>query len=356
MPTKKRKGGNFFGEGTYGCTFSPPPACIGPEIKVAPLPRNSNQILAKIFAKESDLDKEWDYVQKIANVDPKQEIFLFAASRCQTTKGNVRKDKAAKSCTIVTDGNRSGKTVLHMAKMKFGGMTLEDYVRTQGVSLDQFVNMVLPILGGIRKLIKHKLIHHDLKFDNILYNPNDGGVKVIDFGLMVPLTGVYNPVENHYLNSKYWLHPPEYRIAQFILDNPRVYRITKDIGRQEVAEVIRTLKVHFDENTGITLRQSIIDEAFRYQCDYEEAFIKYFKAVFNKRQGAAALDYMAKYANKVDIYSFGITLAYLSTYIRYRSIEERRRFMDVIKMFVHPDPRKRPSPTKARTMLMTAIL
>lgn len=353
MPTKK-KGGDFYGQGTYGCTFSPPPVCTEPETKIAELPRRNKDILAKVFARESDLNEEWKYAEKVARVDPKQEFLLFAASRCKTTVRKVRADKSAAACSFVKNARKS-ETPLYMAKMKLGGMTLEDYVIKNPVSLDVFVPIVLPVLEGIRKLITHKLVHHDLKFDNVLYNPADGSTKIIDFGMMIPLARVYS-YHNPYLDSKYWLHPPEYRIAQFIYDHSQVYAPTKEQSLSMITEVIDTLNIFFDDTTRVTLQQTILDEAFQNQRDYVNAFQSYVQTIFAKqRYGADALDFMSKYSNKVDIYCFGITLTYLSTYIKFRSTAERKRFMEIIKKCVHPDPRKRPGPMKLRTMLMSAI-
>lgn len=351
----KKRGGDFFGEGTYGCTFSPPPSCSGAETNIAKLPHNHAHIMAKIFRKQEELDNEWSYATQIAKIDPEQKIFLYSAARCETSSKNVRADPQSRSCTILKSVPRK-PTTMYMSKMKRGGMTLDDLVRKNSVSLQQIIPIMLPVLEGIRKLIKNKLIHHDLKFDNVLYDPVTKTTNIIDFGLMVSMTGVYDPSINEFLYSDYWLHPPEYHIAKFIYDNPNVIYPVKEQCRRTSRQALELLDVYFDDMTKAKLKDIIINRMFGgSECDYDDYFMNYMKAVYNHRRGIDAINYMAKHANKIDVYSFGIILTYISTYLSFQSPVEKQQYFDIVKMFVHPDPRKRPGPTKAATMLKSVL-
>lgn len=345
----KTDGGDFFGEGTYGCTFSPPPQCSGQQTSIAPLPKKKGQILAKVFRDIDDLDEEWRFAKQIAKIDPKQRVFIYSAARCATSSKNVRKDRQASECSIVNQA--PDNATLHMALMKKGGVTIEEFALSKGgISLKEFIFAVLPIIDGIDMLIKNKIVHHDLKFNNILYDPKTRVTNIIDFGLMIPMTGAFNKRLNPYLFSNYWLHPPEYRIAQYAYEHYRSGPSTEEcyaVARDAIA----TLDVYFDNRTKETIKSGITQYTFQSEYEYEEAFVHFMSSVFNRRKGKAALDYLAKYANKIDIYSLGIMMVFLSSYLKFRDTNERKEFMSVVKFFVHPDPRKRPSPKKAVIML-----
>jgi serine/threonine protein kinase len=362
MRSKTRVGGDFFGEGTYGCTFSPPPACTQSEDVARGRNRNrgaASAHIGKIFDDEESFNTEWNIAQKMAKVDPAQSIFLYPISKCTTTLKDIKKDRQAKKCSYVVKAVKAAKaatTTFPMVNMVKGGMTLEGYVRNNRVSPTVFLNAIIPILKGLKLLKRHNLVHHDLKFDNILFNPTTSDTKVIDFGLLVPLKGVYDETVNEYLYSNYWLHPPEYRIFQYVNNHTysQVAATTKDDARKLLEENLKIIDINFVSGYKHTLKDIIIKKCFKYHCEYDEAFVKYMLAVCKRPSKANAFQYMTKHATKIDIYSLGITMTYLSMFLDYRDDVQKNKLMELIKHFVHPDPRKRPSPTTALALIAAA--
>lgn len=297
------------------------------------------------------MDTEWDIAKKMAKVDPTQSIFLYPISKCTTTYKDVKKDAESSKCSYVTKVPHRSKTskTFPMVNMVKGGMTLEDFVRKNHVSPSQFLNAILPVIKGLTMLKRQNLVHHDLKFDNILHDPATGGTKIIDFGLLIPLKGAYNEVDNGFLYSNYWLHPPEYRVFQYINEHSQsqVSATTKDAARKAAADNVKILNINFETGDQYTLKEVITTQCFRYYCEYEEAFMKYMLAVCKRASKADSISYMTKQASKIDIYSLGITMTYLSMFLNYKSDAQKKQFMEIIKQFIHPDPRKRPTPAKA---------
>lgn len=350
----KKVGGKFFGEGTYGCAFSPSPACITDETTIGKVPSDKSKAIAKVFLKKQAMNVEWDLSKQIQKIDPKQKSFLYPLSQCDTTVAELKKDPDAARCSYT----RSYKdpTILPMVKMTKGGMTLEKYVKKNNVSLTDFVGAVLPVLGGIRKLNKAKMVHNDLKFNNILYDPDTFETKIIDFGLMIPEKDAFDILKNVDVRSKYWLHPPEYLAESFVRNLPYFEYPVKRHARKIVADVMKMLDIFFDSTTKIRLKDTLVNKVFESYCEYEEEFTKYLlNGVLNKRRGQESIDYMTKYANKIDIYSLGISMMYLGDYLYFMSSKEEDKFYAVLKHFVHPDPRKRPGPTKAAKLLKSLV-
>ena len=69
--------------------------------------------------------------------------------------------------------------------MEFGGISLKDYIMgTQAnLSLKDFFHIALEIVATLDGLIRHRVIHKDIKPANILINPTTWEVKLIDFGI-----------------------------------------------------------------------------------------------------------------------------------------------------------------------------
>jgi len=69
--------------------------------------------------------------------------------------------------------------------MEFGGISLKDYAigMQANASLKDFFHIALKIVAILDGLIRHRVIHKDIKPANILINPTTREVKLIDFGI-----------------------------------------------------------------------------------------------------------------------------------------------------------------------------
>jgi len=94
------------------------------------------------------------------------------------------------------------------------GITLKKYVDTFGkYPVNQIMNLIIPILNGLKEMHKHKLYHRDIKPDNIFLR-KEGMPMIIDFGAARQavgeksldftqlLTHGYAPPEQYETNSK----------------------------------------------------------------------------------------------------------------------------------------------------------
>jgi diguanylate cyclase (GGDEF)-like protein len=65
----------------------------------------------------------------------------------------------------------------------FGGISLANYAQSAPLSLDQFFPIALQIIQTLEVLYRQRVIHKDLKPQNILINPNTLEVKLTDFSI-----------------------------------------------------------------------------------------------------------------------------------------------------------------------------
>jgi predicted ATPase/signal transduction histidine kinase len=65
----------------------------------------------------------------------------------------------------------------------FGGISLRDYTQNQPLSIGEFLPIALQLVQTLNQLLQSRIIHKDIKPDNILINPESKQVKLIDFSI-----------------------------------------------------------------------------------------------------------------------------------------------------------------------------
>jgi predicted ATPase/signal transduction histidine kinase len=65
----------------------------------------------------------------------------------------------------------------------FGGLSLARLVRQRSFTLDEILEMALTVVGVLGKLHERHVIHKDINPSNIVFNPETGQLKLIDFGI-----------------------------------------------------------------------------------------------------------------------------------------------------------------------------
>ncbi|HEY9298698.1 MAG TPA: AAA family ATPase, partial [Phormidium sp.] len=63
----------------------------------------------------------------------------------------------------------------------FGGESLKDNITSQRIELLDFLQIAIQLSDTIGQIHKHKIIHKDIKPQNIIINPETGLVKITDF-------------------------------------------------------------------------------------------------------------------------------------------------------------------------------
>lgn len=344
------QGGAFLGEGTYGCTFSPAVGCavIGNN---KPKVKKKLKELTKVYRTDEDVELEWGFSKILFKVDPDQKYFIYSDKRCDIPIPILKKQKDANKCTIITESKNVAKTTakLPVLQMKFGGITLEEYVHSEKRTIREFLPKAQHILEGIRKLHSKGYIHQDLKFDNILIDKN-GVPHMIDYSLLTATKGAFDINVNRYLNSKYWLHPPEYLIQQHIHQLVKDNEIDADniiafINHQVTENIdLTSFKLHSNDNA--FLNQYIL--LFYPYCEYYNHLKQYTEKILNiyKKKGFTKLiKYQTSFASKVDVYSLGLTFMNLMYHMDPN--DQDIRYKELIKGMIHPDPRKRMTTTQA---------
>ncbi len=78
----------------------------------------------------------------------------------------------------------------------FGGISLREYTKIQPLELSEFLAIALQIADILQELHQHRVIHKDIKPDNIVINPRTEEVKLIDFSIASLLVKENQEIQN----------------------------------------------------------------------------------------------------------------------------------------------------------------
>ena len=191
------KGGKAIASGSYGCVFKPALLCKGDS------ERKTDYITKVLYHSYADLElKEMEMVKEVLKDIPDGDKYFLVnnITKCQLNeidsdelKGRQNKcsDAFAKSLTDREFNLKINKGLITGINIPYGG---KDLLETIGSNLTNktFMNINKGIINliknGIVKFNKKKLLHLDIKHMNMLYNPKDKNVRLIDWGICAKYT------------------------------------------------------------------------------------------------------------------------------------------------------------------------
>lgn len=208
------------GEGSYGCVHKPPLNCKNQRKQ-----ENSNKV-SKILTKQnaqeelneffliSEADKNGEYHlgRPTSCVPAKIDTNMLAIKNCERLQRNHERKHASRI-------NKKDMDKFMLLIMKDGGYNIEQFSKQLHDAnlnkdtikqVNDFLIEGFRLLEGLSLFLDHNIIHHDLKSQNIVYNPEENRVNFIDFGLMNKISKARHEAENsQYGYGIHWSFPFE---------------------------------------------------------------------------------------------------------------------------------------------------
>ena len=169
----------YLSQGAYGCVFHPGFDCQG---KI-----QSNKYITKLEVKKKTVIKEFEiseYIRKyIQNFNTMFAPILYY---CPILVSKINK-RSVEECDIIKKKDK----IIYSTKIRYvGKKSLEPYLfslleEKKDVSFfnKQLFETHIYLLNSIEKLIQKKIVHFDIKEDNIMYDNKQSLPIIIDFGL-----------------------------------------------------------------------------------------------------------------------------------------------------------------------------
>jgi len=180
-----QRGGKFIAAGSYGGVFGGeggPLPCKGEE-------KTDHTIITKLLRKK-DADNEFSQKKHLEKVDPDQTFLLYPlAEPCDIKPYHELTHEQQKWVDIYDEKSKGYPKInthldkYKLVKYKYGGVELgNDYVKT--VPILKFLEKYLDLMKGVLKLHNNNMFHCDIKIANILIDPSDNTIRLVDFGFM----------------------------------------------------------------------------------------------------------------------------------------------------------------------------
>ncbi|MCY1024261.1 Stk1 family PASTA domain-containing Ser/Thr kinase [Mammaliicoccus sciuri] len=155
------------------------------------------------LAKDKILNR--DVAVKVINIPPYEK-----------EKAVERFEREVQNTTILSHSNvvnvldvEEDDNCYYLVMEYIEGPTLKEYLCKEGkLSADEAVEMTLQILKGIGHAHHHRIIHRDIKPQNILMTKN-GTLKILDFGIARALSETALTETNHVMGSVQYLSPEQ---------------------------------------------------------------------------------------------------------------------------------------------------
>jgi len=303
---------SVIGEGTYGCVHNPSLKCKGRKL-------NYTDKISKIES-NAEAQNELKQYNIISSIDKHNKMHLGLPIKCDVaeSESNIHAIRQCNNHSVFDNLNDYSLLI-----MRNGGLNLESYADSLNcvkLTYKSKENMKmcwvdgLRILSGIKQMLTHGILHHDIKPQNIVYDETHHRFNLVDFGLMQKMKYIISSSNQsvNWFSEYHWSFPFEIhyynknRFMDFVNGNKEdkllhfIYKIKHGSSDKSATMINTFFSFCLDETI------SSHDYARRinmYLDDYYDFMIQLNNTKYK--------EFIKQSANTLDIYGTGIAFIYL---------------------------------------------
>jgi len=256
----QQKTPELIGKGSYGCVFYPGIACSGKPETV--------QYVTKVQkdSKETDHEKAvGDHIRK-KRFPKYYDYFAPVMSTCPLKMASIKKDDI-NQCEVLQNADhqqdQQQTDLTHTnpfvsIKIRYvGNQTLKEHLMQRLLKdtptfFGHMIETQLYLLNSLEKLEKAKVIHYDLKSNNIMFHEKIQNPVIIDFGMSIlleklPVEQYHQTFFDHYEKYPPWC--PDIMLISFVVKDKgwMKTKVTKDT----ITNMNQLIETYFTENPSI---------------------------------------------------------------------------------------------------------
>ena len=317
------QGGGLISEGGFGCIYHPSLTKTGKE--------SDSKYVSKLQVENFASANETEIGKQITKIWNYQSYFVPVISSQKVEIGKFD-NKMKKVCGAY---NRHPKRKFTISKLHYlEGYTLNDYIINELENRKLFIYIIdcfKHLIVGIKKLNTTKIVHFDLKGENIIFNNEKNIPMIIDFGLSIPMQSVKKNLKDYFYTyaPSYYYWPIEVHFLNYII------HVNKSPTEHDVKKISKEYVY------GNTILQTNFTNEFINQ--YEKLCITVLKKLLplNYKQ---KIDKVLEMANTWDNYS--LCLIYLR-YLYYFNVKGYVKnnfnifFSKLLTQNIHPNAAQR---------------
>lgn len=373
----KSKEKQFIGKGSYGCVFEDSFDCKNQSCNKKGV-NNDNDIVSKIFKQNKDAVDELEKYNFIKAINVKNKFTPKLIKHCYVN--DTFNDSHKIICGFDINKHNYKQIVYNN-----GGVDLY-HLLFSNVALDHHVHLLTLLKNthnlfyGINKISAQKLIHDDIRLENVLFNVRTNKIYLIDWGFLTNADNIFSTKNLHLLLNtyKYYYFPPEMKIIGDTINdclqhkkcNTNLDRIVQsDVFIYKFRNIMKNslkqkLKNQDTQNFNFFFSNKYIKGRKESKLDFIHKINEITKSISNKSNSANTRNelFQKELKNlgiwkKVDVFMLGLVLLITTSVYFDRYPEELIRFdknvkfydqvIKLIMLLLNPDPQKRISPKDA---------
>lgn len=305
--------------GASGCIYSPNLTCNG---KIG-----STKYITKIQKNERSIVNELNISKKIRNISGYARFFSPVLKQCNV---KIKKDRVddLKKCEIFekeSDAKIESSSYISMKVRYVGNKDLRAYLFSNINSqsfLPEFWRTHIYLLKGIQKLTEHKIVHYDLKYNNVIFDKDRNAPIIIDFGQSWAINELNTPEQiflAFFVFDQYDYWCIDILTCSYIFQNigytdSKTSLVTKE-GIEHICNVfIYGREPKYESGEEKQMKKKIINDVYLYHIlqdpskmsKFRNKFYEYATAFINKQTWWELYEDLIKYANTWDCYSMSV--------------------------------------------------
>ncbi len=314
-------------QGGFGCVYYPGIDCKGKTI-------DTTSVVTKLQIKDFNSDNEVKIGNLVKKISFFKDYFLPVVSTCPIDIRLIDK-KLINECEIIKESE--DKYVLmnipYVSNKPFTSIFYVGETNHKHFFL-QVTETFIYLVSAVKKLVESKIVHFDLKNDNILYNSLTKDPQIIDFGISIPMDKLNkaNIEEYFYIYAPdYYVWPLEVHIIGYMLWKGKK---TETLTEKD-AELIASEYVN--NNSAL----NIYSDKFRSL--YEDSCKKEISQFIGKSRNIV-INQLLKFYKTWDNYSISIIFIKLFEYIfpdGFYKNDLLINFSQLLLLNISPNPLKR---------------
>jgi len=328
-------------QGAYGCLYYPGMHCNGNTM-------HDLRYATKLVVQDEVAANEVAVGNSVKNIVNYSVNFVPVTDTCVVNLGKVRRNNPHEldKCDVMTESSSSSsakKTKFLLMKMPYiDGLYFYEYISVMGGNKKKIISCIFDtynyLIESIERLMDNRIVHYDLKLQNILMNLKTDTPIIIDFGLSFvvgkkrAMTAEFWKLHFYKYSPEYYVWPLEAHVINYLHNVSASGALTRD----DVESICETYV-----NANEALR--IFSKGFR---------ARYLKACMDQCDKWVGVEREAACAGLIsgwhtwDNYSLSIAYLQIIGFISENGFIDNRlivQYVQLLLMNVHPDPDRRKS-------------
>ncbi|MAU36293.1 MAG: hypothetical protein CMD14_02845 [Flavobacteriales bacterium] len=329
---------NLLSQGGFGCVYYPGLKCDNEDDNKK---NDNDKFVTKLQKKNFTSNNELNIGLTIKKNEFYKFFFLPVVSQCPVNIKVYKKkhEEQLKECDVIKDDDKKYMLMkIPYVKNKPVVEAIFNETNDKKHLMISIMELYTASLKAIGILIEKKIVHFDLKSDNILYDTQLNHMKFIDFGLSIPI----EKLEKENLKDYFYIYAPEYfvwplevHVINFLIHE---YDGT-NVDKKYVDNISNKIATEYVENNkGLNM----FSREFRSK--YMELCVLQIKKYLKTGNKNTIINNLIKYYETWDNYSISITLLRIVDLLFPNEFVENmfyEVFSQLLLYNIHPNPLKR---------------